>query len=449
MAQVWRLATITAGSTYNFLTGTLRPLLNTWQIHPPDPQGRVIESFDLVGSDTTANIISAVDSLANLVEQARLFEADPFTQESVWYEYSADGETVKRAYVHSLVLTPVPRSIIGPILGHKAAYYSLVITRSQYNEDRTESTAINASDLNCMGGSYIMSAIAGDAPARISKLQLAFGSVGAEITKVWAGIRPVGPGVSSFNPIWELEDGRTGGDTALATDVDASPLSGSNNVVVVSTSATTFAERAAMAVEEACADINFGHFTGKYRVLLRCKLGSAGTHAVRMESGYVYGSSYAKSEPKYVDWTSYRFVDLGLVNIPGMGFRNLFATEAPTRYHEISLWSKQVSGTPDLYMDTLVLIPAEHFVYLEENDLRDGGDNTILYTLENGEHPAIRIDNSNSAGKANVIASPNNWQFPVAGGVLVIAGERAAVQNFGDELTVTLKYYPRSRIHRA
>src|SRR4030067_1844647 len=108
MAETLRLANEAQTTTYDFLGGTLKPLMDTWQTSPPTPDGTIVETFIARGIDTNANIVPATDTLEEMAENAALFIEDSTNGNSIWFEQRADpSDTTKRALVLALEIIPV------------------------------------------------------------------------------------------------------------------------------------------------------------------------------------------------------------------------------------------------------------------------------------------------------------------------------------------------------
>jgi len=451
MAKVCRLANQSAGATYDFLTGALSIRYNTWK-ERPTRDGNIISTFELIAVDSDANIIAAAEtSIGELIEVHELAKENDLYRETLWFEYNATSETAKRSLIHDIVFYQKPEGKAHPLLGETRAVYKMAITHGIW-EDRSE-TAINYThEHSPLGGNITIAAIKGSAPARMSYLQFqAQENAGGPTDRIWCGIRPTRHGITSFDPLWELEDGTSGTDASADNISGASPSTDANNCQTVTFGTNTMINRVSMTVDDACADANYGHFIGRYMVLLRYSMSSTATNVVaEMRSGYPSNTTFEPhGEHVLTGTTAWRLEPMGNIQIPSWAFReNTGNVNRVARDFTIQIHAIRTAGA-NLYLDALVLIPSEHFVSVEGADLEyDGGVPEIFINVtEYGEEVALFSDPSDQF-KTNMVASFNNWRLPIEGGLLVIGAERTASSVHTDDLSIGAAYYPRHRNHR-
>lgn len=454
MALVMRLCDIdaTAGTLYDFLTGELKPVLGSWKT-APGGDGKTTETMQLASvTGTDANIIAAVQKIDELRDQVRDFFANKKTGKSIWFEINAAAETAKRALVYSITLVPVNVMTHTALLGYKAGFYQLTIVRDELWEDKTLSVIqTGVGGVTTLGGTDAISATPGSAPGRISYATFsAISGGGGPLTKVWAGIRPAGPGTANFSPMWELENGTRGTDATLVTDAAASPDAGANNAVNVDFGTdTSLVERIGMTVDQSTASTNFHHFTGDYLVLARCYLTAAGTVGIQMKTGYTSNATYVARPEKYITNTAYQFIELGEISLPPFAYRDVLQATVILKNFEIQLHAERVAGTPQLRLDCLVLIPTAHFLKAAGASINFSGTASRLtvYTHEDGEKASINWSTADEPDAA-VVAELRNWQVPIEGGVAVVAAERAAGSTHTDVIYFEIDYYVRHRTYQ-
>lgn len=432
MAIVHRLTDSDATLVADFTSSGLYCRADTWSISSAG-DGLLSSTFTVVALGDDETIAEAIQPVSELIEQNRLYWTSNSYRAPVWYEYSADGESApKRSLVREIELVPSPQGVFGPTLGKGVAFFDIAIVYQENWEDRSGTVLISSVSHSTLGGKSTINPISGSLPARIMIAQFSGGTSGQPLVKIWAGIRPFGNGVSSFQPVWELESGTLGTDASVTTDTDAGP-GGSNNTIQISFATATMAQRISMTVDDACGDNNFSHFAGRYNVLLRCRLSSSGEATVQMKSGY--GSVLAPAGYKSVTWTSYKYVSLGEITIPPMGnYVDTWVDNKIFRTFAVSVWAERNSGTPSLLMDCLVLIPADHMIYCSGASVADG-KYTNFYVFEDGGHQAISLDSSGNPN-AGLQAGFRNWAVPILGGAFVCAAERANSQVRSDNVTV-------------
>jgi hypothetical protein len=379
-----------------------------------------------------------------MAEMARLYWDNASYRAPIWYQVSATGESAnKQGLVKEILLNPITVVNYSPLLGKNAAFYDISITYQETYEDRGGSVIVNSVSMSSLGGKQTISAISGSWPARIHLFQFGSVAVGNPIYKCWAGIKPTGAGVGSFNPVWEVETipaGQRGLNTAVATDANGGP-GGSNNILQCTFGTATLAQRLAMTVDDACADSNYDQFAGRYNVLLRCRM-TADSCNVLMKSGY--GTALAPAEYKTVNWTSFKFVSIGEILIPPMGnYLESFVDASIYRTFSITVWAERVTGAGSLNMDCLVLIPADHFTYNIGSSIENNAPTNHL-VFEDGKHTAISL-NSSGSPNAGLQFGFRGWEVPIGGGALVVAGERSASQVRGDNFLIYMAATHRHR----
>ncbi|RPI24875.1 MAG: hypothetical protein EHM70_20745 [Chloroflexota bacterium] len=445
MATVHRITNVSQSASYDFLTGALSILSDTWQMSPPQ-DGKVVETFSLVAKGATdANIMAAVQTIDELAEAVRLFRDNKKQGNSIWYEYKTTDEASKRALIYSITLMPVSRIFYTPMLGRNAAFYDLAIERDAVWETYAGTTATDTNN-PCLGGVMSLAAQAGALPARISSAVITGLADGGTIDRLWLGIRPVNSGLADFNPLWELELGTPGTGFATATDADASPAAGANNSLIGAVG-TSSAEAAGITVVQAAPAAVSDDFVGNYLVLLRAKLSAANQVLLQMKCGFSSAATFAPvGEPRPFADTAYRFVEMGEISIPPFSYRNGAQGPDMLKNFEIQIWAERTGAAVNLSLDCLVLVPTDHFVSTAGAAIVAGGARERIYTFEDGEQQAIGLSATDEPN-VNLECHPRNWHIPIGGGSLVVAGERTASQVITDKVSIVLNITHRHRTH--
>ena len=448
MAIIHRLcdSAQTAGTLVDF-TANLKPQPGSWQFSTSG-DGLSASTFTAACKGDDATVMAVVQKLNELQEQCRLYWTATTYRAPVWYELSATDEGVKRGLVYEIGMVPVNESTLTPTLGVSGAKFNISIVYLDEWEDRVGTTIIpnTPTTVSGLGGSYTIGAISGSYPARINLMQFSGGPT-ATLYKIWCGIRPTGEGVSSFRPVWELESGTNGTDTATYTDYGGPAAQNAGPGFADNSKRCTFAtatmvNRVSMTVQQAWADTNYNHAAGRYNVLLRCRLDATGECTARMYSGY--GSTLAPAEYKPITWTNYKLLSLGEITIPPSG--NFADTWTDTAFYptfKVAVYAERNSGTPNLIMDCLVLIPTDHYTTNVGSAIGAGGY-TNHYVFEDGTHGGLSIDSSDNPN-AGLEIGMSGWELPISGGLLVVAAEESTAQIRADTVNLFMSANHRHR----
>lgn len=448
MAIVHRLTNTDVDTAYttDFTGTTIFPAAGSWQFNNSG-DGFCTYTFTAVVKGSDSTIMAAVQKLNETQEHCRLFWKGTY-RDPIWYEYSADAETARRCLVVEIGVVPEARNAFLPTLGKNAAFFNVAIVCYEEWEDRTVGTTIiNAVSMSTLFGWSVISAQSGSFPSRISKLILTAGP-SAGLYKYWCGIRPTGDGVSSFNGKWELDLGNhitatdsTCKNTTIVSDTDG----GTTNVVQCSFADPSMQKRTYMTVDDACSDTNYHHYTGRYNVLMRCRLTSAGTATILMKSGYG-ATNMAPAEYKTITNTSHQLISLGEVLIPPMGQFVNFYGSGINRTFRISIFAELNTGSGALNMDCLLLVPADHYTSGIGCTIDNAGAYSVAYTHEDGSHGGYSLDSSDNPSGALELGF-REWELPIGGGLFVICAERNGSQVRADTVSVTLAAVHRHRLY--
>lgn len=438
------------GSKYNLLTGALALKRGSWQ--PVSGQGDelIIETMDVIAAGTVTAITAAEAEINDLLERAALFHNDSLVQDSVWLEWSTDSEpgagtyAAKRALLYGGALqVDQPDISVGGFL-QGSLFAKLILIRHPLWEELIEEE-VNDSSVSLWCGEVSLSAYgysggySGTAPSRIEVLQFAIGNA---IYKMWVGIRDLYQGVTDFDPKWELEDGTNGTDTTTQTvsgasggDVKQCTFSGDSSMV----------ERVSIAISDVLASGSEEHFIGRYLVLLRCQLSSAGSCLIKMYHGLSNQVGFVPSEAVFMDNTGWELIELGHIQIPPDGYRDQLSNRTALEDFTISIHAEQLSGSGNLNLDALCLIPSDHIVSVDQIGANPFG--LYIETFEDDTAIARVISSSVPVDIPELAISA--WHLPRDPGIMVIAGQRETSHVLTDDITsLNLQWYPRHRLYR-
>lgn len=433
--------------SYDLDDGTLRFIPDSWRILPTG-DGLVTETMTLVapGTTTDANIITAAQTITELAGRVEAYFNNRFKDNPVRYIYNATNEDQKDAVVHEIILTPISKGTYTPLLGQGSAFFDLTIVRDELFEDVNYTEGPAATQVSTLGGHVDISAIDGSAAGRMRSMGVLNDDSGAgTVSNVWMGLRAANEGTTSFESLWECEDGTAGTDHALATSANASPSAGSNNYVVINFATPSLARRMYISVDDVIGDTNFDHFLGRYLVLCRCMLSSAGTVDLQMRTGYT-GTAQAdltKAETIPITNTSYEFVELGEISIPPFGYKFQSLTLDLMRYYAIHIYAERISGTPSLYLDCLVLIPSEIMFTMEDVALAYLDSAELL--IDRDGRMAVLPNNAADEMDIGVEYTTRDMYMPLEGGIVVVAAD-TTTPDPDDDITIYANYYPRHRV---
>ncbi|HLE14528.1 MAG TPA: hypothetical protein VI776_07255 [Anaerolineales bacterium] len=428
--------------------------LGGWQT-APGPGGLVTETLQLFASGTDAQMTSSINKIDLLIQMMRDYFANPLARydQSVWLHQNAAAESPKRSLVYNILFQPAQELTFTPHLGRASVPYTLVLERHPLWENNAAST-YSGSAISCFGGTWQPSVDTGSEDGRIEKFEVR-GRSGftTPLRRIWLGIKPTYSGLTGFDPTWELEHGSVY-NGATKTAVTGASGAG-NNCVRVTSVASTLTKYAGITVANHVAAVGGESYAyaGKFLILCRCKL-DAGTVALRMYQGITASASlgaYVPSEPVYISNTNWRLIELGVVQFPFFGRKDVDGW-LYLDYEEIHIYAEQVSGTTAaLDLDALVLIPAERMAiakntntfYGSVSDLRP----TSFLTHETEETQCL-----NYYGTIPILrpeATIQNFFYPIDGGIFVLSAERDASHELGDQVDAALWVYPRWRSIRA
>ena len=207
--------------------------------------------------------------------------------------------------------------------------------------------------------------------------------------------------------------------------------------------------------------IPFDDYAGTYSVLLRAKLSAAGDVDVEGAHGYAGDTTFTPmgSGPQSLTSTSWQLIDLGQCVLPPG--RTLSDVENAWKMSNLSfeIFAQRVTGTPNLYMDALLLVPAGHQLPVNgcaicrSSYTIDSGESEYAYAdldarMMEDDLPEIVAYSANFTGiNTGFTATPRGWEMPNEDSILVCFAQRAASHQIADDYVVTLKYVPRYDVH--
>lgn len=376
---------------------------------------------------------------------------NPTQRRVVWLNARWKSETnTRRAMVWSLNYS-LGDSPVAPFLRDTNFMSSLMIVIERgWWEELTPSQAFIPTMLT-IGGKHILrnsidtidQSVTGDVPARIVGWLTA--KTGNALESFWYGFRSSYFGsLANFVSLWELELSNyllaTSTDTAIVADATAS----AGNKIT-----TTFAAGASLTVRARirAADVtaNYEDQRGLFICLMRAKMSDASIARVRAASGFYSGSvssPYIVNPRVTVQGTSWYLYDLGTIRLPAIDDKRLFTPDPTMAYAGIELSAERVSGSGNLEMDCLMLIPIND-AFIHVNFGTDQDDIGIRV------NPAGYISSGGAIfkqGDINLIdwSLPANSEAPL----VVFTGQRVSSHTLTDGVTTSILYVRRWRTLR-
>ena len=225
----------------------------------PNPQLAGIEVGFQCGirGSSDSDVVDQEKELRDHIDDAIKFVRDKNYDEATYLWESADGETAKRAVITGGGLSPVPMQYFDPLMPNASTMqYVLTMTRGPW-EGITEITAINAAEFDGVNNTDETTSVKGDTLGRLSQFTIAATADNTEsdpLTEAWMGFRPIYDGMSSFDPVWDLEYASTidsDAETNIATSNDSDTYpngSTANNAVEVDFGDTVMEKRVAISL---------------------------------------------------------------------------------------------------------------------------------------------------------------------------------------------------------
>ena len=377
--------------------------------------------------DDLADILQDIDEKIIEIKQAR----DATNPYGVWLRAQLTGETnARQAYLLRGRRSNQLR-VSSPALWSSALpQYSLGLTRMS-GWEAASPTQIPVSPGAVSGnGGTIAYTLGGVADARVA---LVTTTAGLGLDQLWFGIKSDLYGVTPANFVarWPLYQSKvTASDIATASDSTAA----AGTKIVCSFSSSSAMRYIASPTVGEIAPTYPGDQRGKYLVLLRAQTSVTGSLLcnVRIGQGYRVSTDYRSFSfgnrepiggfPPIPGWVNY---PLGVVTIPPV---DSFYTQGLTQVC-LAVQAEKISGTGDLELDSLILIPAEHNIHV--------GYSTAVIGVGSAQSLiATRPDLRKSAIVYRPIATeyissadpPDdmNWAIPPGSGVIVCAAGLAS-----------------------
>jgi hypothetical protein len=304
--------------------------------------------------------------------------------------------------------------------------------------------SITPGAITAHGGS-ISYTVAGDAHARVASITNSAQS-GRTYNEIWMGAKGDRYGITAANfvPVWHLGfNGRVDADTTR--ELDSTALDG-NKCVTTFATVTTMITRVAASLSS-LSIANPSDQRGKYIALLRAKTSDASLVVnVRIGQGFrdsdnpagYHSMAFLPRYPISNAATAWHYYTLGTVKIPAIdGFFEQSITSSA-----LAIQAEKVSGTGNLEIDAIVLIPAEHSIHaILADSVYTNSIPLILLSRPDKRNYAIAYESGAGIIWGSAPPDVSNWSLPTGSGVIICATQGA--NNIKtDVFTPVLSVYP-------
>lgn len=404
-------------------------------------------SFTLTGRGSETQLTTELNTLETLINNAILYSNDGLRGNAVWLNLQTPGDVTNRRRCIAAATRPQwawnNGGGINPFLTSQTIKGSFTLFMAHVDWEDEDTHGGHTTTLSALGGKNASFQLTqqGTAYGRIKSIRLDTLNQPGLITKLWIGLRPRRDGMSGLVNVWSASLGDNGTGTAGAVDANCS--SGNRKTVTYSTG--SLVRRTTVNYDDVVGVADNTHLRGRYLVLLRYAIAADNTAwEVQVRYGFS-GATHAALEPAIVSRatgsSAYKVVELGTVQFPPSNDRGLITDLSEC---EISIYAGGISGTGNLYLGELILIPTEHLIRVEGASIgpSTGDFETTIYTHPNGEVYGYGYD---IVPNATVRVSPENWVLPFEPCGLYLAAAQGDNLTLTDTIEVTLTLHRRYR----
>lgn len=415
-------------------------------------------------ADTAANIRTAVNDLRTFLRTAVEYATSSNTLYECWFRWQTEGEEAKRALIYSYTLEPIDNDVEDMHLEANAARYLLsFLCEAAYEEVSAQPSSKTA--VSTVGGSFDLTGTitGGDTAGRIEKLIIKPRMASVNLYKAWVGVRPPRYGIGNpltigFNPVLNLTLQNFANGLLYPTYI--SYLAGGYDGYYMR---DNFGEGTDLAVKFSYG-VNVEPYIGDYLVLMLARVTGTTICNARISTslgGYgtgAYDRPVAVNSTQYIQDTAWRYYEMGLISIPGGRAGHIQSLAS----FNVNIESGRISGSGNLDIDCLVLIPAESYFTWDQAEFGKTAStagnvaNAYIYTNPDGSVEGVVVNTSGAAagtdGYAEQLATlgtpGGGWWYPYDGGCLVIAAERETGAVYTDAVDIDIYIKRRWELYR-
>jgi hypothetical protein len=418
---------------------------------------------DTLSGDALADLIQSIDAMLRKIE----LQGHP-ERNFVWLRAQLAGETnARQAAVLSVARgkTLTNSDVLYDALQPALVKHQILLTRMSPWEKTTSTTeAFSACSIN--GGTIDLS-ISGDMPARIARLKIV-PNTQHYTDEFWFGLKSdrYGCDPTNFIPVWPLHKAAGfGADTendAVSHVVygsgiaDADCIDGYRVQCSFATAYTSMTKRIFMRLSDVTATHQLDQ-VGTYQVLLRARCYGSLTALVRVGSDFIVGPDGGANDgtgltsyqsPQLIGYgAAYKYYPLGVVTLP----ISYLPTDVVSKVGLV-IDAEYISGTGSLYFDSIILVPDEYRVHVNEAYAFQYSPTPPYNYFEIYTRPDGRVigksylyesDLAGSSPYGNVMADDSEWSLPVGNSRLVVAGQYTGGSLLSTTVTPYITYYNR------
>jgi hypothetical protein len=388
--------------------------------------------------DLAANV-QLLDAKLREIEWAK----DKLEPYGVWLRAQLTGETgARQAYALDGKRSP-GHAVSGLFIKESfLESYQLGLTRVPLWENTDEVDIPIEAAISANGGMLNYVGLNGDAAARIASLVMG-SDAGTFVTEFWIGAKDDRGGtINPFNfvPVWNLHNGTLWGDDDVSVEVDATALDGYKVRAGWAWGDLTLLPKVTIQLSQAVS-FHLADQRGRYRALLRARVTDPSLISrVRLGQAFVSNdlATFAYNSRQLIGpGSGWFYYDMGQVSIPPL--RSPSGTTWDNAGFRID--AEKVSGTGDLELDSLILIPMDHSLHAVCDNF--GVDSVTILNLvswPDGDLTGLITDFEGMSVQA-VIPNQNNWALPQGNGAIVCAAQ------YADESDLDLTIWPTLRVY--
>ena len=446
MPAVLKVANFDKTQSYDFTNSSskVRLIAGTFSDTTSENGEPVELRFQTITKGTEVQRREALRDVEYIFARATRFLLDLTEQNSIWmYAQSQGSEKERRSLVMSWQRTDTVQNQSDPLLDRTQTVISdWSITRNGYWE-AIAANIITLSDSNAFfDGLNDFGAYTGNppppaankgfalvstpfnygtAPGRIE--QFGINSATQDITeRFWFGIKPVNANVSTWKAHANFDD--TYGVPVDLIDYDtdhddAWALNSKCGRVTFATGDNKFYNRSAVLIPPATLTSPPADelIRGTYLVLMRMRASTTGSTFRTAMFTTVSNAGFLDDtyQDVYLYSNYYYFYEMGVIQVPHESFRKARRDVlSPFDSFRIGIAAERLSGTAELYLDYLVIVPQDHAISSKEMSQLDTMDGFIVGD-EDGVITGISEDTVSASSFKQIFMhelSSSNWAFP-------------------------------------
>lgn len=450
MAAVLQIENYGATATLSLLSSTGVALLigTKGTERPLKHGGQITRVFSFKASGATKALARQnANTFLSYLRNALKWKDDDLRNQSYFLREAADGETPTRYLIIDYQADVVEggTAVDGLQVRNKEIFIDVAFTLQNHREkvSKTTLTESGASNNYAIGKRVLLSDSGNANVASRVFLTLTSKLFGSYMTRYWIGMRPhdsVADG--TFLHLWYFDyaDNLSAGTTEAI-----SAGSHGNYIVQVTFSDNLMTRRCQLGVYDQYSAQSItpaNQAKGRYIALLRYKSGSTVLARIGISGSETSPAAY--NEPRLLDGSgNWRFANLGVIQFPPYSVRAEEVVPKLVYNCYINIDAQRLSGTPTLILDTITLIPYDHYLHVDSTSLATGYVNQIIVN-EDLRLTARVIDGSGTFISPSNVVENNNFLYPfddTSHVLMVYAAERAGSQVANDNLdngTVTI-----------